>query len=361
MQRLLFIIPHRSDGGTQRVVSNWANQMAKNSIDIHIIQFYHGANEFKLCTGVNVHVLSSGDPGDYKRQSITTKLMRLRGAVKGIAPDAIVAFLGTTGSKAMLSVLGLGVPVFTTVRNNPRYFGSNGLDRWIRNVSILMSKGCLVQTQTQLQYLPVWIRHKTKVLPNPVSNELTLIYKSYHQTCRLIVAAGRLVRQKNYPLLIRAFARVQGMYPHLLLHIYGEGELRTYLQSMINQLGLASSILLMGRSDELWAAFSRADLFVLSSDFEGMPNVLMEAMAIGLPCIATDCPTGPSELITNRRNGMLVPTGDEAELAKAILYMVENPDAGREMGEKARQEILELYSLLTNTEELLSYLNATKQ
>lgn len=224
------------------------------------------------------------------------------------------------------------------------------------NASILFYRGCLVQTETQLQLLPFWIRHKAKILPNPISNELASINKIYNQTVKTIVSAGRLVKQKNYPLLIGAFAKVHEKYPHLQLHIYGEGELSLDLQALIDQLGLRSSAVLKGRSNELWQEFSRADIFVLSSEFEGMPNVLLEAMAIGLPCISTDCPTGPAELIKNGWNGILVPNRDEDKLTQAITYMVENPSAGREMGRRARLGVLEQHNLSANTEQLISFI-----
>ena len=135
----------------------------------------------------------------------------------------------------------------------------------------------------------------------------------------MIVTCGRLTEQKNHKLLIDAFAEVQKIHPYTTLKIYGEGSLREKLQNQIDSLNLNEKVFLMGATNDVAKALQTADLFVLSSDYEGMPNALMEAMAAGVPCISTDCPCGgPRELFGEDASDKLVPCNDSAQLAKAI-------------------------------------------
>jgi len=134
----------------------------------------------------------------------------------------------------------------------------------------------------------------------------------------LILAAGRLTKQKDFKSLIRAFSLVRSCVNARLV-IMGEGELRCDLESLIDEYGLRKSVLLPGFVDNPFAVMKKADLFVLSSAWEGLPNVLIQAMACGIPVVATDCPSGPAEILDNGKWGRLVPVGDEKALARAML------------------------------------------
>jgi glycosyltransferase involved in cell wall biosynthesis len=140
----------------------------------------------------------------------------------------------------------------------------------------------------------------------------------------VLVAAGRLTRQKDFGTLIRAFAVVRARQPCRLI-ILGEGAQREMLESLAGKLDVASDVLMPGFVDNPYTWMSRADLFVLSSAWEGSPNVLTEAMALGTAVVATDCPSGPREVLQDGRYGNLVPVGNHEALADAILERLENP------------------------------------
>jgi glycosyltransferase involved in cell wall biosynthesis len=140
----------------------------------------------------------------------------------------------------------------------------------------------------------------------------------------VIVAAGRLAPQKNFPLLIEAFARLRRTRPARLL-ILGEGEQRGELEAQTSQLGIAADVALPGFVANPYAAFARAALFVLSSDYEGLGNVVIEALACGCPVVSTDCPSGPAEILDNGRYGELVPVGDAAALSAAMGRALDAP------------------------------------
>lgn len=151
-----------------------------------------------------------------------------------------------------------------------------------------------------------------------------------------IVAAGRLNNQKNFSILIRAFSKLATRFPEHKLVIYGEGEKRNELFQLIKEKQLSERIFLPGNVEDIGDKMRKACMFVLSSDFEGMPNALMEAMALGLPCISTDCPVGgPRFLIDSGENGILIPTGNEEALVNAMEQILRDPREADVMGKKA--------------------------
>jgi len=154
-------------------------------------------------------------------------------------------------------------------------------------------------------------------------------------TAPLVVAAGRLTAQKAFGRLIRAFAAVAGRHPEWTLRIYGAGPQRRALQHVIDGHGLAGRVQLMGRTRDLRGALRGASLFALSSRFEGMPLVILEAFAAGVPVVSFDCPTGPRELIEHGRDGLLVPDGDVRALGAALVRLVEDEPGRRRMGRAA--------------------------
>lgn len=140
----------------------------------------------------------------------------------------------------------------------------------------------------------------------------------------VILGAGRFVAQKDFPTLLRAFSRVRAVRPARLV-ILGEGRKRRRLESMARKLGVAGDVALPGYVDNALAWMARASVFVLSSAWEGLPGVLIEAMSCGCPVVSTDCPSGPSEILDRGSFGPLVPVGDDAALARAILSVLSAP------------------------------------
>ena len=144
--------------------------------------------------------------------------------------------------------------------------------------------------------------------------------------------------QKNQKMLIEAFSKIHSNYPEYQLVIYGEGKLRHQLQEQIDLLGLQERISLPGSRSDVLEQIKDASLFVLPSDFEGMPNVLIEAMALGLPCISTDCPCGgPRELIQNGVNGILISVGDVEALACEMSKVLDDSEMSALLGKNAVQ------------------------
>ena len=173
------------------------------------------------------------------------------------------------------------------------------------------------------------------------------------------IAAGRIDSQKNYPMMIDAFSRVVKQYPNVKLRIFGKGS-DAYTQSLrdrINALGMQNHIMLMGRSSQMNEEYKKSDVFLMSSDYEGLPNALMEAMASRLICISTDCKTGPRDLIEENVNGYMVPVGDSKALADAIVKVINMPYEERvAMADAARHKIMTYCSEENSLNKLCSIL-----
>ena len=150
-------------------------------------------------------------------------------------------------------------------------------------------------------------------------------------------------------LLLEAFAEAHKTHPEYILKIYGEGVLRGALENKISEFNLEESAFLMGEKDNIKDEIYKEGIFVLSSDYEGMPNALMEAMALGIPCISTDCPCGgPKYLIKNKKNGILVDINDKNQLKEAMIYLIENKDIAKEIGSCANKICEELNPSVIN-------------
>ena len=184
--------------------------------------------------------------------------------------------------------------------------------------------GVVLQTDRARAFFPKAVRKKSVILSNPLNPQF-IDYETAKERENLIVAAGRLDANKNHAMLIHAFAKIADEYPAVKLVIYGEGELRTQLESLVAEKGLSDRITLPGTVEDIAAHIGKARIFTLTSNTEGMPNSVMEAMALGVPVIATDCPCGgPAALIENGVNGLLVPVGDAFALADAFRRIFED-------------------------------------
>lgn len=356
MKKILFIVPFLSGGGAERVVSIWSSELAKLNVDIHLLVFYRVENEYPVDGSVKIHALKE-DKGKYDQLSKAKKITLMRAKLKDINPDIAIPFITHVGIMCNIARIGLRIKMIETIRIDPRYSPKNKITRMVRNGSVLLSNSCIVQNEEQKNYFSKYIHKKIHVFANPISDEFIQAKRTIgNSEIRTITAVGRLEHQKNYPMLINAFSRLRNL--DLALNIYGEGSLKGELQSLINDLGLTNHIKLCGRSNNIKEVFMSTDLFILSSNAEGMPNSLMEAMAVGLPCISTDCPTGPSDLIDNEVNGVLIPVDNEEALVHAVNDMVNNPRKAYMMGKKAKEKMKNDHAAKASAKKLLNFLSA---
>ena len=177
----------------------------------------------------------------------------------------------------------------------------------------------------------------TVTIPNILTFYPSRMAKS---TNKYVISVGRYEEQKGYDLLIQAWRLVILKHPDWQMHIYGNGSLKILLQSMIEKYGLTASFILKPATPNIYEKYLEHSIYVMSSRYEGFGLVLIEAMSCGLPCISFDCLSGPSEIIKNGDDGLLVENGNIEKLSDAICYLMENEQERRRMGIKARKNIL---------------------
>lgn len=209
--------------------------------------------------------------------------------------------------------------IVVSERNDPKNFHGKTLIKIISRWLMDDADGFVFQTNDAFNFYKKY-RNRSVVISNPLV-DLPLVLERVPNELRKkeIVTAGRLVPQKNHEMLINAFAKISSLFPDYRLVIYGEGFLKDRLKKKCYDLGVEQKVDFPGSVNDLHNKMLNSELFVLSSDFEGMPNALMEAMAMGITCISTDCPCGgPKDLIKNGENGCLIPVGDVDACANVI-------------------------------------------
>ena len=204
----------------------------------------------------------------------------------------------------------------------------------LRNRCYNKADYCVFQTKEQMAFFPQTIQRKSVVIYNPIKDELPEVYHDVRK--KVIVTYCRLQKQKNIPLLIKAFSKVANKYNEYRLEIYGYGELQDELQSLIDDLNLTGKVSLLPFDPDIHNKIVGYSMFVMTSDYEGMPNSLIEAMAIGLPVISTDCDGGGAKaVIENGVNGILVPKGDVNAVAAAMEELIEHPEKAEFLSKNA--------------------------
>jgi glycosyltransferase involved in cell wall biosynthesis len=248
----------------------------------------------------------------------------------------------------LLAARGLGVPVVVSERNDPSMSSiGRGWD-FLRRRTYSKASALVLQSPATLAFFDFLSSSKKHVIPNPVMPPPTPLNEAESRqpfgAKYFIAAMGRLVEQKGFDLLLAAFAAVSNKYPDWSLVILGEGPLRKELENQVESLKLGTRVQLAGQVSNPYPMLRRADLFVISSRFEGFPNALLEAMATGLPVVGFDCPSGPRNIIREGVDGLLVPPEDVGALAAALDRLMGNP-AERERLAKHAPEVLERFGM----------------
>lgn len=242
-----------------------------------------------------------------------------------------------------------GIPhrLLISERNDPAHFSGKRLRDW----SYRKSEKLVLQTEDMKRCFSKDIQKKAVVIPNPVSDDMPEPYTGERK--KRIVAVGRLQPQKNHKLLLEAFADFQKICHDYELHIFGVGELETMLIQRAEELHIADNVVFRGFSASVKEEIWDSAMFVLSSDYEGISNSMIEALAMGIPVISTDCPAGGSRMyIKNNENGILVPVGDKKALAEAMMKLARNPEFAKQLSVNA-VKVKEQYALVKIADRFL--------
>ena len=282
--------------------------------------------------------------------NLTKRSSLLRTIWETIKPDLILSFIGKNNIMALMTTTSINVPVVVSSRANPsKEYATRQLH--LSMVSTFRrAAGVVVQTEDFAAYYPGGIREKTKVIPNAISPEF-LRPRFEGERDKTIVAVGNMHGFKNYPLLLKAFARLASKYPDWNVIIYGEGTERKRLSGLVNSLDLRTRVSMPGQVTDVADRIYRAGMYVITSDEEGMPNSLLEAMSLGLPVISTDFAGGAARvLVKDGFNGLLVPTADVGRLETAMVRIMANKGFADALGTKAAEVQKQYHPEIINAE-----------
>lgn len=335
--RILFVLPSLGAGGSERVVSTLANFWADQGLDIGIANF--DAPEFApfYPLAARIDLFRLGLPaasGGLPAQIANTarRIKALERVYREFEPDVVISFLTKANIMSILAARRSKVPVIISERNNPTLQNFNPLWRAARAYTYPKAFSFVTMTNGAAMYFPEAQRPRLALIPNPV--QLPQEWRDRRRG-KTIAAVGRLTAQKQFHLLIEAFALIAERFPGWNLTIWGEGEDRTALEELRARFDLEDRISLPGLTRWPGEWVETTDVLVLSSAYEGWPNVIVEGMAAQLPVIAFDCEHGVAEMIEDGVSGRLVAQGDVDGLADAMASLLENADLRQTLARNA--------------------------
>lgn len=340
MKKIAFHLNSLERGGAERVVSNLAEQFAANGYEVFIATEWQGDDEYTISDRIHrVHVgLTDEQKKHSRKKQFFDRIRNLHKWVKKEKPDVLVAFARKANYRALTATIGTKVPTVISVRIAP--VGSYDHLSDTIQIALLFPRaaGAVFQTVEQKEFFPGYLQKKSKVILNAI-NPKFIGNEFPTQREKVVVHSGRIVDFKNQMMLINAFIKVHEKHPDYSLKIFGpdsgDGTLEK-LEKLIATNNANDYVFLMGGSDQLEKDMINGAVAAFSSDVEGMPNAMLEAMALGLPVVATDCPPGgPRMVIRHKENGLLIPVGDERALTEAICYLIENPDEAEKIARSA--------------------------
>lgn len=332
--KILFISSAMGFGGAERVISVISSELAAKGHEVGI--YLTKANKecvYPLHESVELFC-------EEKVGSMSDVIKSIRRFVYKYDPDIVVPFMTYQCIYTSFALAFSKYPVVVCERNDPRNIDGKNTSKlrfMIRDLAFGMAEGAVFQTDGAKACFSRRIQKKSTVILNPInSTALIDVYEGERE--KRIVNVGRLTEQKNQALLIDAFARIKDEFPEYKLEIYGDGELMEDLRSRVKSHGMEERVVFCGNVKNVGEKIRSARVFAFSSDYEGMPNALAEAMALGLACVSTDCsPGGARMLIENGKNGLITPCGDVEAFAEALRKVIADDSLATDFGERALQ------------------------
>lgn len=315
--KIIFFIGSMAGGGAERVISILANHYASKNWDVEIALLLKNEVGYKLDEKIKIIDLSGKHSSYFK--NLPGWMLGIRKYLKKSKPDRVVSFVGRINTLVLMSTIGMKIHSVVSERNDPKHDGRGKLMLYLCNKSygFKYCKAIVHQTKYEESCFDASLVSKSYVIPNPVEVKSKRTGDKKYR----IVTAGRLIEQKNHKMLINSLSSLKDEFSELCADIYGDGSLKEQLQQQIDLNGMTERIVLCGNVSDLHQRISDAGIFVMTSEFEGLSNALLEAMMLGIPCISTDYP-GVDEVIIDGQNGIIVPRGDADKLMDAIRLLL---------------------------------------
>lgn len=353
--KIMLLVSSMHAGGAERVAATLANAWVLRGDSVTLVPTFSGKGScfYPLVSGVNLVWLadSLGSPRS-RGSSGPRKLRALRYLIRDQQPDVVVSFLANVNVMVLLSTIGLRVPVIVCERTNPG--ASTNVGRvlgCLRRLLYRRASMVTVQATGSVEPMRRLVPHirALEVIANPLPPELpdhALAARVRDANGRYRLAAmGRFVPAKQFDQLVQAFTQLADQFPDWDLVIWGDGPQRDALASQVQGAGMSHRVFLPGRTDKPWDALASVHAFALVSAVEGFPNVLLEAMALGLPCLAVDCPSGPREMSRDGEDALLVPLADKNALVQSLQRLLQDDALRDTLARRAAFSVRQRYSL----------------
>lgn len=345
MQRIAFITNNLGFGGAEKMLTFVANQLTDRGnkcyiIDLNAISGCYNDHKQPVSKKIEIYKLPEVPQGKNKHIFRIEEIKRI---VKNNPVDVMVAFTGYPNMYACVVGKILNIPSIMSERGDPRRTaGSNVLKEALFRFIVNQSKGGVFQTSGAMDYYSKSLRKRSTVIPNPIFINQKIPHINHSDRRRTIVSVGRLDNeQKRYDVMLDAFAFFHVSHQEYKLLLYGKGRDEDLIREWIMEKGLSESVVLKGLSTKPMLDIFSEGIFIITSDYEGISNSLLEAMAVGLPCVSTDhTPGGARLLITDHENGLLTPIGDSKAIAKALAEFTDNPELAEKCGKNAKDVLV---------------------
>jgi len=352
MKRIFFVIGSLSNGGAERVVSLIADKLDKVGYSVTIVTLTRPENNY--IDNKNIKIISIDEFVSHSKMKYLQRVRLLRKILKNENPDVIISFVAIINIYTVLASLFLKNKIILSERNDPYQNPERKVIRIIRDILYNKADRIVFQTNDAKEYFNSSIKNKGIIIPNPIKSDLP--YWKEDSAEKSIITACRLAHQKNLPMLIESYIKLIDEFPEYELIIFGEGELRNKLEKIISEKGLNKKIKLPGFSENIHDEMSKASMFIMPSNYEGISNSLLEALAIGVPVISTDSPIGGAKMfIQTNRNGILIKVGDGNALLDAMKKIADNTNFAKEISYESRKirELLDLDKIIEKWVEVI--------
>ena len=347
---IAFYIGSLDKGGAERVIANLAEYFFSQGYHVYVVTKFKAADEYSLSPGIErvIADITKEEEGSFRIGNLYARIKKLRSTWKTINPDVIVSFIRKNNIMALASSRFLGIPVVVSVRSDPKRELSGKVMKQLSFFLFRFAKGIVLQTNQAKEFFPAYLQKKAIILPNSINPAFLNVEKSTEKR-KEIAAVGRLDSNKNQRMLIEAFADIAKEYPDWCVRLYGNGEAADSLIKLVQEKGLEQQIFFMGQVSSVQEKIKGVSIFVLPSKCEGMPNALIEAMALGIAPISTDCPCGgPADLIENGKNGILISVDDRAGLTDALKRMMDDEEYREQLAAEAGKITEKLHPDIVN-------------
>ncbi|MCH5248422.1 MAG: glycosyltransferase [Lachnospiraceae bacterium] len=336
-RKIAFYIGSLNKGGAERVFVNLAEYFLSRGYKVVMVTQYQKEDEYILDSNIK-RVISDITPEETtgsRMRNFYRRMKKLRNVWKLEQPDLVLSCVGKNNFMTVVTTMFTKTKPVVSVVGEAKEEYPNALMKALANLLFPCAAGVILQTERSREFFNKKVRKTTVILPNSL-NPLFIRPRFSGERQKRLVSVGRLDANKNHEMMVRAFANLTDKYPEYTLTIYGEGELREHLLKLIESLNLTEKVSLPGIIPNVADNIEKAALFLHTSYSEGVSNAIIEALALGLPVIATDVPSGGTvELIRHNENGLIIPPGDQTALEAAIDTVLSDNALAEKLGNEA--------------------------